>query len=340
MDDNDPSILAIIDQRLTIGAYKKQLMDKKVLHPSKLFTLPLLVISHQTSVPFSILEQIVQVVAETIVPEVIDYHFSPPRPRFNDAILDRLLVLPDSGIFEISGQAGSGKSHIAFQLAINERVFDPSRTVIFVSTEGKVATQRLIQMVNGGGFSVDEILSGILISEADSVDQLREIVQSALPARFFDENNAPPSLVIIDSIAALFRIEHDGNSAPERSRILFDIATTLKWISTTHKALIVVTNQATANVSAFATNPEEWVPALGLSWANCVNVRVRVAKTGLRHEIGLAQNNGPVRSAPGGESGGQKVRLVPVRTIYVEVSPIRQEVKGQFFIDDAGVHGL
>jgi DNA-repair protein XRCC3 len=335
-DDNDPSVLAILDHKLNIQHYKKDLMDKKMLHPSKLFTLPLRVIAYQTSVPHDILDQIVNAVSENLVPEVVQYQYSVPRPRFNDSILDRLLIIPESGILEISGQAGSGKSNIVYQLAVNERLFDMSRNVILISTEGKVATQRLIQMAEGHQFSVDEILSGIIISEADSVDQLRELVQTSLPARFFDETNPPPSLVIIDSIAALFRIEYDVNAVPERSRILFDITTTLKWISTTHNALIIATNQATANMSAFATNPEEWVPALGLSWANCVNVRVRIAKTQLKHEIEV----GPIRSSPVGELPVEVQRMVPVRTIYVEVSPIRQEVKGQFYIDNAGVHGL
>jgi DNA-repair protein XRCC3 len=146
--------------------------------------------------------------------------------------------------------------------------------------------------------------------------------------------------VIIDSIAALFRIEYDMNAAAERSRILFDITTTLKWISTTHNALIVVTNQATANLNGFATNPEEWVPSLGLSWANCVNVRVRIAKTSLRHETSVTPATAAIRSAPYGESVASGPGLVPVRTVYVEVSPIRQEVRGQFFIDGSGVHGL
>jgi DNA-repair protein XRCC3 len=339
-NDNDPSIVAILDQRLNIQQYKLDLMEKRMLHAGKLFTIPLRVMAHQTSVPIDILEQIVNAVAESMVPEVFEFRHSPPRSRFNDPILDRLLILPESGIFEISGQAGSGKSHLAYQLAVNERLHDMARSVVLISTEGKVATQRLIQMASRADFAVDDILSGIVISEADSVDQLREIVQTSLPARFFDESHPPPSLVIIDSIAALFRIEYDANAVPDRSRILFDITTTLKWISTVHNALIVVTNQATANMSAFATNPDEWVPALGLSWANCVNVRVRITKTNLRHETVSMDGGGAVRSSPAGETAEAGPSFVPIRTIYVEISPLRQGVRGQFFIDTFGVHGL
>jgi RecA/RadA recombinase len=337
MDDaNDASIIAIIDQKLNIQQYMGQLLDKKILNANKLFTIPLLSMAHQTAVPYDILEQILCVVADSLVPEVTDFQYCPPVPHFNDPILDHLLVLPEhmGGILEISGQAGSGKSNIVYQLAVNERLRDMARPVVLISTEGRVPTQRLHQIANGADspFSSDDILAGIQISEADTVDQLRDIVHNSLPAIFFDETARPPSLVIIYSIAALFRIEYDANSAPERSKILFNITTTLKWISRTHNALIVATNQATANISAFSTNPEDWLPALGLSWANCVNVRVRVAKTGLRHEIGV--------STIRGERFDGGPRLVPIRTMYVEISPIRQDVKGQFYIDNCGIHGL
>jgi DNA-repair protein XRCC3 len=320
-----------------------------VLQAGKLFTVPLPDLSHHSGVPQDVLEQSVGAVSEGMVPGVVQSRFSPPRPRFGDAILDRAVVLPESGIFEISGQAGSGKSHVGFALAVHARVSAPSREVVLISTEGKVATARLMQIAGGRSVSVEAILSGIVISEADSVDQLRELVQTSLPGRFFDESRLPPSLVIIDSIAALFRLEYDANSAAERSRILFDIATTLKWLSTAHEALIVVTNQATANIGGFATNAEEWIPALGLSWANCVNVRVRLAKTNLRHEAGAgagAATIGSVRSGPSGEGAGEGEgaeggrMLVPIRTLQVEISPLRQGVRAQFFIDHSGVHGL
>jgi hypothetical protein len=59
----------------------------------------------------------------------------------------------------------------------------------------------------------------------------------------------------------------------------------------------------------------------------------------LKHEIGL-MGTGPMRSAPGGEEMENRPRLVPIRTIYVEISPIRQDVKGEFYIDSRGIHGL
>jgi hypothetical protein len=86
-DDNDSAIITILDHKLNIQQYKKEPMDKKMLNPSKLFAHPLLVLVHQTSVPYDVLEQIVGVVAESMVPEVVPWRSSTPRLRFNDPIL-------------------------------------------------------------------------------------------------------------------------------------------------------------------------------------------------------------------------------------------------------------
>jgi DNA-repair protein XRCC3 len=335
-EGNDESVLALVDSKLNLQCYKRDLVEKGVLNINTLFGTPLFALAHQTGVPYDVIEQILSVVANTIVSDPMPYQFSQPRPRFMDAILDRLLVVPESGILEISGIAGSGKSNIIYQLAVNERIEDMSRSVILISTEGKVPTERLHQIAEcrSPQFTATEIMDGILIHVAESVDQLRDLVQDVLPQLFFGPGAAAPSLVIIDSIAALFRLEFDSKTAPEKTRLLFDIANTLKWISASTNTLIVVTNQATANMAAFMVNSNEWVPSLGLSWANCVNVRVRVTKTQMKHEVGVfEQRRGPneVREGP---------RLVPIRSLYVEISPVRQDIKGQFYIDNSGVHGL
>lgn len=311
-------------------------MQKNMLNATKLFTTPLSTMSFQTSVPIDICQQILDLVADKMVPDPEIFTYSPPRPRFNDPIIDQLLAIPESGIVEICGQAGSGKSHIAYQLAVNERVFDMSRKVILISTEGRIATSRLEQMCANKPFSADDIMEGIIVPIAESVDHLRNIIQDYLPSLFFDPSEPPPSLVIIDSIAALFRLEYEVSDAPARSRLLFDITTTLKWISSTHNTLIVATNQATANITTFATDSNDWVPALGLSWSNCVNFRIRVSKTPMKHDIPAADQ---IVTAPGNPPVGIP-RSVAVRTMYVEISPVRQDVRGEFYIDTDGLHGL
>ena len=336
--ENDESIITILDRKLNIQEYKAPLMAAGILNATSLFTTPLFTIVHQTSVPVDVCKEILEVVADKLVPNPVEISFTKPRERFNDPTLDQTVIIPESGIFEISGQAGAGKSNLAYQLVVNERDLDISKNVVVISTEGKVATERLWQMAQGKRHHAEEIMSGIIISIADSVDQLRNIIHDVLPSYFFESKESAPSLVVIDSIAALFRLEYDASAARERSMLLFDITTTLKWIGSTHNTLIVVTNQATANITTFATNSTEWVPALGLSWSNCVNVRVRVTKTQMRHEITRREET--VVTHPRGERQIQPPRAVAIRSIYVDISPIKQDVKCQFYIDNDGVHGL
>lgn len=338
-DGNEDSIVQLIDRKINIGPYKKALMDKGMLNSEKLFTTPLATISYQTSVPIDVCEQILDVLVEMMVPEITETKYEKPKEKFNDTILDNTIIIPDSGIVEFCGLAGSGKSNILFQLAINQRIRDISKNVIFISTEGKVPIQRLFQIAEftNSCFQKEEILNGIIITEASSVEQLRDIIQDSLPELFLLNNKECPSLIIIDSIAALFRLEYDANSAPERSKILFDITTTLKWLSSSYNTLILVSNQATANMSAYSSYSNDWIPSLGFSWSNCINVRFRVTKTQMKHEI---EDILQINASPNDSNINISTRTTPVRTIYTEISPYNQDIRAEFYIDNAGIHGI
>lgn len=343
MDEkNDENILKIVDKLAIPLKYKTAFIEKNYLRADKLFSTPISVFSFQLHVPIDICNKILSTVAEKLVPSLETVETLIPKPRFNDMILDQSILLPDSGIIEIVGKAGSGKSNLIYQLAVNSRIEDMTRPVIIISTEGRIPTARLEQIAQGANsmqYTANEIMCGILIHQVETVEELQVTVNDYLPPLFLNPESPKPSLVIIDSIAALFRIEYDCNAAPARTRILFDISTTLKWLSSAHKALILVTNQATANMdpyNTFASN--DWIPALGFSWSNCLNVRMRITKTHMIHEI--RPKNDLIRTNPGLISQNEKVQTAPVRTIYVEISPILQDVKCEFYIDNDGIHGM
>lgn len=335
---NDESIIAILNRKLNIRKYQKALADKNVLTPTKLFSTTLSTFSFQTNVPIDICEQVLNTVAEDTVPSITTVQYYEPRPRFQDPILDRLLQMPESGIVELCGQASAGKSNIVYHLAVRERIHDINRKVVIISTEGRVPSNRISQIAeySESAYNVDDIMSGILITEVDTVDQLNETIQTNLVNLFFAADEMPPSIVIIDSIASLFRIEYNIANTPERTRILFDITSTLKWISTTNNTLVLVTNQATANIATFATNSMDWIPALGYSWSNCINIRMRVTKTSMKHQ--LSSSNISIRSTP--SETHDYPTTVSIRTIFVEISPIKQNARAEFYIDNAGVHGI
>ena len=231
-----------------------------------------------------------------------------------------------------------------FQLAVNARISFPDRNVTYLNTEGKISIQRLndiaLSAAHGDPDMAKSILSGILITEADKVEKVSFFIDKELPSLFQSETEPPPSIIIIDSIAALFRIEYDEKLAAEKTKILFSITTTLKWISELGTTGIFITNQATANMGfgvSTLTGPE-WIPALGYSWSNCINVRLRVTKTQYKREYD--PNNNLMKSNPNPISSPQIPQMYPVRTLFVEISPIVQDIRCEFIIDTNGIHGI
>lgn len=338
--ENDESTVAILrrNRELNIGKYLNILLNKKVISPGKIFSTTLPTFSFQSNVPLDICEQVYNAIAEDIVPSIITVENYDPRPRFQDPILDKFIQLPESGIVELCGQASAGKSNIAYHLAIQERIHDMTRQVVIISTEGKVPLNRIRQIAEctESAYNADEILDGILITEADSVDQLNGIIHGNLVSLFDTTNGPPPSMVVIDSIASLFRIEYDISNSHKKTINLFDITATLKWISSFYNTLIIATNQATANMASFTTNSNDWIPSLGYSWSNCINIRMRITKTSMKHQ--LSSISTPIRTSP--TETPSFPTNVSIRTIYVEISPIKQNARSEFYIDNSGVHGL
>jgi RecA/RadA recombinase len=111
-------------------------------------------------------------------------------------------------------------------------------------------------------------------------------------------------VVIVDSIASLFRSEFEMSEGVQRAMLLFEMAAILKRISSQHSVLVITTNQATSVISdlevrtnPFSPNqiqiqlnakyicfyvvmqPNAIRPSLGLTWSNCVTTRMRVSRS-------------------------------------------------------------
>lgn len=148
-----------------------------------------------------------------------------------------------------------------------------------------------------------------------------------------DKGRLPVSLIVIDSIGALFRSSYDSNQGglPQRSKMLCVIADRLKYLAYKHNIAVVVINQVgdvfgrpsvldnAARISrpgspAPTTSRDQNSPApevvqptmtykvqsqyfsgqtnvlskeasLGLVWANAVNVRIMLSRTGRRRPL-------------------------------------------------------
>lgn len=80
----------------------------------------------------------------------------------------------------------------------------------------------------------------------------------------------PIGLVVIDSVAAVFRLHAEYINRAQNMRIL---VTTLQRLGKQHHFGMVCINQVRSSMDS-----SETAPALGLSWANLVTTRLQIYK--------------------------------------------------------------
>lgn len=213
-----------------------------------------------------------------------------------------------SGIYEIYGDAGSGKTQLVLQiLAVNS----PS---IYISTEGDAPTRRLKQIGKYHVQNIDSVMDKIIVFDINTTLELWETIESNLP-KLIKQNKT--KVVVIDSIAALFRTGVEfgkgSNEMIDRSVWLFNLAAKMKTISHKLNCCFVITNQVSAS---FAQKKN--VAALGLSWSNCVDTRLRITK-----EIQYKHEEQENKST--------------IRRIKIEFSNIYAEKEAKFIIEEKGI---
>lgn len=327
--------------------------------------------------------------------------------RFLDRLLDGGLRC---GITEIVGEAGAAKSQLAFQLLLQVQLpippdittnnatqpsspsspsscspsFDSScygldGCGVYISTEGAASIDRLLQLRSGiyrrlPWTSSYDYLESIFVESCKSVEDLQSTIQR-LPKRLTEHRIR---LIIIDSIAGLFRLEEgqphhqpSSSSSPlssssfssTRADALFRISAELRRLSAVHQLIVVVCNQVTDRFSLSVDavdhpslfpssvlrstdhQTDRWamessgrwvIPALGLSWSSCINVRIGVKRSGGgrggRGHGGTGQDGGA-----GAANGGAGQMRREMEVLFAPHLPQRQM---QFEVDGEGVRGL
>ena len=118
--------------------------------------------------------------------------------------LDRML----GGGFEfgrvclIYGEASTGKTALALSLASSFLRFEPSCRSYYVDADGKLSTDRLMQIVNGS------LLERLFIWRPYSFKEQGELLERLVML------SGKRSQIIVDSITSLYRLEAGGFDAP------------------------------------------------------------------------------------------------------------------------------
>jgi len=177
-----------------------------------------------------------------------------------------------NGIVEICGCSGVGKTQLCLQLALQiqmeKKVNDKIKGVVYISTEDVFPSKRLNQMASlfrkKQGYDITFEDNIYLEHVADSI-QLKKCLTENLP-RLLSIRTV--DLIIIDSVAGLFRSENENCDYVFRSREFNEISNILNRLQDRFDLAVVVVNQVTDNITEGTSEP-----CLGLAWANNVTCR-------------------------------------------------------------------
>lgn len=183
------------------------------------------------------------------------------------------------GITELSGESGSGKTQLCLQLALmaqnSPAVGGIDKYVVYVCTEDNFPSKRLQQLINRMKSPFKTCLElcygdRIYVEHLADVKGLKNLLFSRLPSLL---HSGTVGLLIIDSIAALFRAEYSLQEGIQRTKDLRSIGCQLHSLSKKYELCVLCINQVSASL-----NENDCVPALGLAWANLVTTRIVMRK--------------------------------------------------------------
>lgn len=158
-------------------------------------------------------------------------------------------------ITTLYGPGGSGKSNFCILVATSQAC--KGNKVIFLDTEGGFSTDRFRQIHSGDKDEVERDLQNILILKPTSFKEQEKSFEQLLK----HVRNKDISLIVIDSIAMLYRLElgdaitaNNSEKISEVNRKLANQLRSLNEIARKQNIPVIVTNQV---YSAFSQNTED-----------------------------------------------------------------------------------
>uniref|UniRef100_A0A3P9KT88 Serpin peptidase inhibitor, clade A (alpha-1 antiproteinase, antitrypsin), member 10a n=1 Tax=Oryzias latipes TaxID=8090 RepID=A0A3P9KT88_ORYLA len=189
-------------------------------------------------------------------------------------VLDGLLRggLPVGGITELSGQSGAGKTQLALQISLSVQYpveHGGLGAALYICTEDSFPIRRLQQMISEQAILRSEVPSSLIsglrfsdhvyIEHAADLDSLQVCLSRRAPVLLAA---GLVRLIVVDSVAALFRSEFQAEDWMERNKQLLTFSSMLHQLSQEFTIPVLCINQ----------------PALGLAWANQVLVRLMIRR--------------------------------------------------------------
>ena len=158
---------------------------------------------------------------------------------------------------EVFGAYGSGKSQLAFCLAVNVQLpLDKGGAdgkAVFIDTESTFRPERIKQIAEAIGAQPDKVLKNIFVARALNSDHQILLLDKVTE---MIKNGEPIRIVIIDSLTAHFRAEFSGRGQlADRQQKLNKYLHSLMKLAEQHNLAIYVTNQVMANPAMMFGDP-------------------------------------------------------------------------------------
>ncbi|XP_031612004.1 DNA repair protein XRCC3 isoform X2 [Oreochromis aureus] len=215
--------------------------------------------------------------------------------RLGCPVLDRLLRggLPVGGITELAGESGTGKTQVGLQLSLSVQY--PAEHgglgagALYVCTEDSFPIKRLHQLIGEQVCLRSDVPADLVnslrfsdhvyIEHAADLDSLQVCLTRR--ARLLLARGLV-RLIVVDSVAALFRAEFQADDWLERNRRLLTFSSMLHHLSQEFSTPVLCINQVTDVFSqshnSMGPSSSTVSPALGLAWANQVMVRLMMRR--------------------------------------------------------------
>ncbi|XP_059476544.1 DNA repair protein XRCC3-like isoform X1 [Neocloeon triangulifer] len=199
------------------------------------------------------------------------------------------------GINELSGASACGKTQFCLKLCLTAQwpksLGGFEAGVLYISTEGRFPSKRLNQLAARIASRTDLPKEVTSLPYSDNVF-VRQIGEKEDLTKCLSDGAAlmaarPVRLIIVDSIAGVFRTDLDAG-AGERAKSLRAVVRQMEILSGKFDAAILCVNQVADVVSEGGGSQQ--VPALGLSWANLLRTRMWMSRTGDKRflEVGFS----------------------------------------------------
>lgn len=179
-------------------------------------------------------------------------------------------------ITELWGRFQMGKTQMCYTVAIlvqnAEEEGGLNAKALVIDTENTFKGIRVAEIAEARGLDVQQTLENIHIIRIYNSDHLEATIR-ALPETLQEDNYG---LLIVDSMATHFRGEYVGRGVlAERQGKLAGILQNLMRVAESFNLVVLVTNQAQANVTGYGANEQ---PALGHIMAHACTHRIHFRK--------------------------------------------------------------